>query len=60
MWVCSCLAVTDHEIRAEIEAGARDEHDIAERCGAGTDCGTCVDEIRRLCEDLHDGALIRS
>ena len=55
MYVCSCRGVTDHEIRDEIERGARDEHDIALRCGAGVDCGTCVDEVRRLCEAAGAG-----
>jgi bacterioferritin-associated ferredoxin len=53
MYVCSCHAVSDRTIRAEIERGAVDEFDIADRCGAGTHCGSCVDEVRRLCDEIR-------
>jgi bacterioferritin-associated ferredoxin len=41
MVVCHCLAVNDRAIRAEIEAGALQLDDLAERCGAGSRCGSC-------------------
>ena len=47
MYICHCRAVSDRTIRAEIELGAVDEDEIGDRCGAGTRCGSCVDEIRR-------------
>jgi len=53
MYVCHCHAVSDRTIRAEIELGAVDEDDIGDRCGAGTQCGSCVDEIRRLCHEIR-------
>ncbi len=52
MYVCHCRAVSDRAIRTEIELGAVDEDDIGDRCGAGTRCGSCVDEIRRLCHEI--------
>jgi bacterioferritin-associated ferredoxin len=52
MYVCHCQAVSDRTIRAEIELGAVDEDDIGHRCGAGTRCGSCLDEIRRLCHEI--------
>ena len=51
MWVCHCHAVTDAHVREAIEAGAADESEIGLRCGAGTGCGSCHDELRRLCEE---------
>jgi len=51
MYICHCRAVSDRTIRAEIELGAIDEDDIGDRCGAGTRCGSCLDEIRRLCHE---------
>lgn len=48
MILCSCFAVTDTEIEAEISAGARTEEQIGDQCGAGTDCGGCSDSIRDL------------
>jgi len=50
MWVCHCHAVTDARIRALVSDGASDMHDVAARCGAGTGCGGCRDEVRRLCD----------
>jgi bacterioferritin-associated ferredoxin len=53
MYVCHCHAISDRTIRAEIELGAVDEDDIGDRCGAGTRCGSCVEEIRRLCHEIQ-------
>ncbi len=50
MLVCSCFAVTDRTLRKVIAAGAHDVEQIGDRCGAGTGCGGCVEEI----EDLLD------
>jgi len=51
MWVCHCRAVTDTHVREAIDAGAADETDIGRLCGAGTGCGSCHSELRRLCEE---------
>jgi bacterioferritin-associated ferredoxin len=53
MYVCHCHAVSDRAIKAEIELGAIDEDDVGDRCGAGTRCGSCLDEIRRLCHETR-------
>jgi len=45
MILCSCFAWTDTDIEAEIAAGARTEEQIGEACGAGTDCGDCLESI---------------
>lgn len=56
MWVCSCKGVTDHEILAALESPlVVDEYDVGRVCGAGTGCGGCLPEIRRLCEQARDG-----
>jgi bacterioferritin-associated ferredoxin len=45
MIVCLCYAVTQSDVEAEIKAGARTEQQIGDRCGAGTDCGDCSENI---------------
>ena len=50
MYVCICSAVTAVEVDAVIAAGARCEEEVAERTGAGTGCGSCVD---RICDLLR-------
>jgi bacterioferritin-associated ferredoxin len=56
MWVCHCRAVTDSAVRDAIAAGAADEIEIGRECGAGTGCGSCHDELRRLCEESRSAA----
>jgi bacterioferritin-associated ferredoxin len=46
--VCHCKAVYDREVRHAIAAGARDEFDVAEACGAGSGCGGCVPSVTSL------------
>lgn len=48
MLVCHCKVVYERQIRAVIDAGARDEFDIAAACGAGSECGGCVPTISAL------------
>ena len=48
MYVCLCREVTDHEIRELLVEGIRDAVAIGARCGAGEDCGTCIETIEEL------------
>ena len=41
MIVCHCHGVTDREIRACVQQGARTHGDVGDVCGAGTGCGGC-------------------
>lgn len=50
MYTCICLGVTEDDVVEVIDAGARDEEEVGERCGAGTGCGSCLD---RICELLR-------
>lgn len=51
MYACICAAVTEPQVHASILAGADTVEEIGERCGAGTGCGSCVD---RLCDMLDE------
>ena len=57
MLVCHCQVVNDHRIRAAIDAGARDELDIAAACGAGIECGGCLPAVQRLLDECLTCAL---
>jgi assimilatory nitrate reductase catalytic subunit len=46
--VCACMAVGARKIEAAIEAGAGDVDAIGETTRAGTNCGSCRTEIKRL------------
>lgn len=52
MYVCLCKAVTDHEIREAVEAGAAHVNHLAERWGLGTGCGCCR-EVAQQVIDQH-------
>ena len=53
MLVCHCSAVHEARLRAVVAAGARDEFDVAEACGAGSVCGGCVPTISRLLDECR-------
>ena len=53
MIVCSCLAVTDREIRRLARAGARSPRQLAEACGVGTCCGGCRPSVRAILAEVE-------
>jgi bacterioferritin-associated ferredoxin len=56
MYVCICEAVTEDDVRAEIRCGARSLGDVADRTGAGTNCGTCHDRLQELLDAARSSA----
>lgn len=44
--VCLCHPTSDRDLDNVIDEGARTVQEIGQRCGAGTGCGGCVDELR--------------
>jgi bacterioferritin-associated ferredoxin len=54
--VCSCRAVSDSVVRSAILSGADEPDEVAQRCGAGTDCGSCLATVERMLADLTAGA----
>lgn len=45
MIVCVCKAISDREVARAVAGGARSVEDIARCTGAGTECGSCRDEL---------------
>jgi bacterioferritin-associated ferredoxin len=56
MIVCHCRAVSDREVAVAIDAGAREMIDVADACGAGTECYGCHARI----DDMLERAEARS
>ncbi len=50
MVVCHCKAVNDSSIVAPLHDRRLTIEDVATSCGAGTDCGGCLETIRQLIE----------
>ena len=51
MFVCLCKAVTDQDIRDAVDNGAQTVGQLAEACGAGTDCGLCQPFAQELIDE---------
>ena len=48
MIVCLCEGVNDREILSSIEDGSKNLVAIGRQCGAGTGCGHCHPELKRM------------
>ncbi len=53
--VCTCLSVREGTIRDAIAAGAGNVPAIQEACAAGTSCGSCIPQLKRLLEQAARG-----
>jgi len=53
MVVCLCKGVSDKTIRWLVQNGAKGLRDVAQACKAGTDCGSCVCQVRELIEQTR-------
>jgi bacterioferritin-associated ferredoxin len=61
MIVCHCHGVTDREIRASVQNGARTCADIADGCGAGSGCGGCASLVAEIVQgERRRLAVVRS
>lgn len=54
MIVCHCEVVSDRDVRAHIDAGARDLSALTAGCGVAANCAGCVPAL----EDLLDEAAL--
>ena len=57
MIVCHCKRVTDREVKAAIQDGARCADSVGRACGAGTGCGGCRSSIDELIEHEDEPSL---
>ena len=48
--VCSCFQVGDKQIKAAVEAGVKNVIELGEELKCGTNCGSCVPELKTLVE----------
>ncbi len=50
--VCYCMSVTNGMIKDPVDGGASTREEVQAATGAGTVCGSCVDDIRRLVDQF--------
>jgi bacterioferritin-associated ferredoxin len=53
LYVCVCHAVTENDLRDQVACGVADPAAVAVRCGAGTSCGSCTEQICALLRELR-------
>lgn len=53
MLVCLCKGVSDKKIRWLVQNGATCLRDIMATCQAGSDCGSCVCQVRDLIQETR-------
>lgn len=52
MIVCHCEAVNDRTVTDTILSGATSPKSVAERCGAGSQCGGCLRRVEAMLEKI--------
>jgi bacterioferritin-associated ferredoxin len=55
MYVCLCAGVSSQTVADTVDAGASTSKEVADRCGAGTECGRCRRTVRAII-DARRGA----
>lgn len=61
MFVCLCHGITDSEVKTTVRRGATSVDDVTEKCGAGSGCGMCKEQIQDIIDDeMTHTPLLRS
>lgn len=50
--VCYCMNVTNGMIKDAVESGANTLEEVQEITGAGTVCGTCIENVQHLIDQF--------
>ena len=50
--VCNCYSITNGGIKEAVDNGAITLDEVMEATGAGTICGACVDDLKRLVDEF--------
>ena len=56
MFVCLCVGVTNQTVAAAVAAGASTSKQVADACGAGSECGRCRRTVRAIIEGQRAAA----
>jgi bacterioferritin-associated ferredoxin len=56
MIVCVCRGVSERQVEAVVGEGATTADQVAQACGAGTDCGACRFMVAEIVEAACDAA----
>lgn len=48
MIICVCKSVTSKHIDEILAEGVHSKEEVVQRCGAGTDCGSCQFKLQKV------------
>lgn len=48
MYICSCFAVTDHQIRDAVKDGVKTWKSLTKQLKCSTNCGTCAQGAKAI------------
>ncbi|HZA09980.1 (2Fe-2S)-binding protein [Mycobacterium sp.] len=51
MYVCLCAGVTSHTVAEAVANGAASSKEVADICGAGSECNRCWRTVRAIIAD---------
>jgi assimilatory nitrate reductase catalytic subunit len=54
--ICSCFQVGDKQIKAAIETGIKNTDELGEQLKCGTNCGSCIPELKSLIDQFSGQA----
>ncbi len=54
MVICLCKGVSDKKIKSLIDEGAASIKDVMQSCQAGSDCGSCICQLRQMLEESRE------
>jgi bacterioferritin-associated ferredoxin len=54
MIVCLCEGLSEREIESAVRQGATTVRAVAKCTGAGTSCGSCAGDVRRIVSRLRE------
>lgn len=48
MYLCNCHGITYKKVESLVENGCQQVNEIQKKCGAGKDCGSCMNQLCEL------------
>ncbi len=54
MYICVCMAVTEHQIRQAAQAGAHSLRDLRRDLGVTSECGSCATYAKKCLDEARD------
>ena len=54
MYVCTCNGITERQVKAAVDQGAKNWADVHALCGREPQCGSCGFEMSKIINPAHE------